>query len=105
MQAMTFRAEHWSLSKPVLRSRHGLVAAQEAEAAAQGAAVLRAGGNAVDAAVVTALCLATTEPWMSGIGGGGVMLIHLAAERRTDRHRLFDDRAGRARSCPLPPQR
>ncbi|MCY4230659.1 MAG: gamma-glutamyltransferase [Alphaproteobacteria bacterium] len=80
---MSYRAEHWSLRKPVIRSRHGLVAAQEAEAAACGAAVLRAGGNAVDAAVVTALCLATTEPWMSGIGGGGVMLIHLAAEQRT----------------------
>ena len=80
---MTFRAEHWSLRKPAVRSRHGLVAAQEAEAAEQGAAVLKAGGNAVDAAVVTALCLATTEPWMSGIGGGGVMLIHLADQRRT----------------------
>ena len=80
---MTFRAEHWNLRKPVVRSRHGLVAAQESEAAEQGAAVLKSGGNAVDAAVVTALCLATTEPWMSGIGGGGVMLIHLAEERRT----------------------
>ena len=83
MQDMTFRAENWSLRKPAVRSRHGLVAAQESEAAEQGAAVLKAGGNAVDAAVVTALCLATTEPWMSGIGGGGVMLIHLAEERRT----------------------
>ena len=80
---MTFRAENWSLRKPAVRSRHGLVAAQESEAAEQGAAVLKAGGNAVDAAIVTALCLATTEPWMSGIGGGGVMLIHLADERRT----------------------
>jgi len=80
---MTFRSENWSLRKPAVRSRHGLVAAQESEAAAQGAAVLKAGGNAVDAAVVTALCLATTEPWMSGIGGGGVRLIHLAEERRT----------------------
>ena len=83
MQDMTFRAENWSLRKPAARSRHGLVAAQESEAAEQGAAVLKAGGNAVDAAIVTALCLATTEPWMSGIGGGGVMLIHLAEERRT----------------------
>ena len=80
---MTYRAESWSLRKPVIRSAHGLVAAQEREAAEQGAAVLARGGNAVDAAVVTALCLATTEPWMSGIGGGGVMLIHLADERRT----------------------
>ena len=80
---MTYRSESWRIRKPAVASPHGLVAAQEREAAEAGAAVLRAGGNAVDAAVVTALCLATTEPWMSGIGGGGVMLIHQARQRRT----------------------
>lgn len=78
-----FVSDHWEIRKPAIVSDKGLVAAQEGEAAAAGAAILAAGGNAVDAAVATALALGCTEPWMSGIGGGGFMLVHLAAERRT----------------------
>ncbi len=54
---------------------HGLVAAQNRHAAEAGAAVLSRGGNAMDAAIVTALVLSTVEPWLSGVGGGG-FLIH-----------------------------
>ncbi|MFO1067491.1 MAG: gamma-glutamyltransferase [Geminicoccaceae bacterium] len=69
--------------KAAVRGDGGMVAAQNRAAAAVGAAVLADGGNAVDAAVATAFALATLEPWMSGLGGGGTMLVHLAAERRT----------------------
>lgn len=79
---MLHTPETFAIQKPVVRSSGGIVAAQHWEAAEAGAAVLRAGGNAVDAAIATALAIGCVEPWMSGIGGGGYMLIGLAAEKQ-----------------------
>ena len=45
----------FSIRRPAVRSPHGLVAAQNRHAAEAGAAVLARGGNAMDAAIVTAL--------------------------------------------------
>ena len=64
----------FTIYKPEIRSPHGMVAAQNRHAAMAGAAVLARGGNAMDAAVVTALVLSVVEPWLSGIGGGGFLL-------------------------------
>ncbi len=64
----------FTIHKPEIRSPHGMVAAQNRHAAMAGAAVLARGGNAMDAAVVTALVLSVVEPWLSGIGGGGFLL-------------------------------
>ena len=55
-------------------SSEGLVSAADPRAADAGAEVLRAGGNAMDAAIATLLALNVVEPQSSGIGGGGYIL-------------------------------
>ncbi|MEW6766749.1 MAG: gamma-glutamyltransferase [Pseudomonadota bacterium] len=66
--------------KPAV-ARNGMVVAQEKIAAGIGRDILAKGGNAVDAAVATGFALAVTYPRAGNIGGGGFMMIHLAATR------------------------
>jgi gamma-glutamyltranspeptidase/glutathione hydrolase len=63
---------------------NGMIVCPQPQAAEAGLAVLRAGGNAVDAAVTTAFVQGVIDPFMCGIGGSGVMLVHLAAENRQE---------------------
>jgi gamma-glutamyltranspeptidase/glutathione hydrolase len=60
----------------------GAVATVDPLATDAGLAVLRSGGNAVDAAVAAAAVLGVTDPYSAGIGGGGFMVIYLADEDR-----------------------
>jgi gamma-glutamyltranspeptidase / glutathione hydrolase len=64
-------------------ARKGMVVAQEPLAAEVGVAVLKSGGNAVDAAVAVGFALAVTFPYAGNLGGGGFMLIRMADGRTT----------------------
>jgi len=74
--------QNWQVRKPLARSKGGIVATQNKIAGAAGVKILNAGGNAVDAAVATGLALAGVEPWNSGLGGVGFMLVYLAKEKK-----------------------
>ena len=69
--------------RPLIIGRRGAVAANHPLAAQAGLVALRAGGNAIDAAVATAVTLAVVEPMMSGLGGDAF-------------YHVFDAKSGKA---------
>ena len=69
--------------RPLIIGKRGAAAANHPLAAQAGLMALRAGGNAVDAAVATALALGVVEPMMSGLGGDAF-------------YHVFDAKSGKA---------
>ena len=71
-----------SISHPVIGTS-GMVVSQRELASQIGAEILSQGGNAVDAAVATALALAVVLPRAGNLGGGGFMLVYLEEQKKT----------------------
>ena len=69
--------------KNYVTGQKGMVASAHPLASKAGARILEKGGNAIDAAITVGSSLSVVEPYMSGVGGVGVCLVYLAAEKRT----------------------
>jgi gamma-glutamyltranspeptidase/glutathione hydrolase len=69
--------------KPATVTGAGIVVTHNRFASQAGARVLAEGGHAVDAAIAASFVLGVVEPWMSGIGGVGALLVHEAASGTT----------------------
>ena len=65
-----------------VEARNGMVAAEQGLATQIGVDILKAGGNAVDAAVAVGFALAVALPNSGNIGGGGFMMVHDAQSGR-----------------------
>ncbi|MCH8208767.1 MAG: gamma-glutamyltransferase, partial [Nitrospinae bacterium] len=67
----------------LVSSKNGMVSTQEETATRVGLAILKRGGNAVDAAAAVGFALAVTLPHAGNLGGGGFMLVHVAETGET----------------------
>ncbi|SEN15138.1 gamma-glutamyltransferase [Lihuaxuella thermophila] len=89
VQAHPSVAMKQSSSSPVATGNAGMVVTAHPLASKVGADVLARGGNAVDAAVAIQFALNVTEPMMSGIGGGGFMMVY---DAKTKKVSIIDSR-------------
>ncbi|MBQ3575027.1 MAG: gamma-glutamyltransferase [Clostridia bacterium] len=72
-----FINEWYALDRSAV-GENGVVSSARSEASVIGAEIMKAGGNAVDAAVATAFAVGVCEPFSNGLGGGGFMTLHTA---------------------------
>ncbi|ENB9458701.1 TPA: gamma-glutamyltransferase [Morganella morganii] len=70
--------QFYAASEPAAEARNGMVVSSQHLASQAGADILKAGGNAVDAAVAVGYAQAVVNPCCGNIGGGGFMTLHLA---------------------------
>ena len=79
----SFARTQWIVQKTEVVAGEAIVAAMHPHAAEAGAAMLRAGGNAVDAAVAAAFASGVVEPFNSGLGGIAQVLYYEARSGRS----------------------
>ncbi|MHC4487528.1 MAG: gamma-glutamyltransferase, partial [Planctomycetota bacterium] len=72
----------FSSHRPVVMGTQWMITADHPLAARAGAAILEAGGNAVDAAIAANLVMTVVRPHMCGIGGDLFALIYMAGESK-----------------------
>ena len=78
---LAFLCSAQAASLPAVEAEHGMVVTSQRLASEVGLAMLKRGGNAVDAAVAVGYALAVVNPCCGNIGGGGFMTLHLADGR------------------------
>ncbi|EIN11894.1 gamma-glutamyltranspeptidase [Punctularia strigosozonata HHB-11173 SS5] len=61
----------------LIEAKHGAVATENQVCSEMGVDIMKAGGNAVDAAVASTLCIGVANMFSSGVGGGGFMTIRI----------------------------
>ncbi|MBN2335838.1 gamma-glutamyltransferase, partial [Candidatus Bathyarchaeota archaeon] len=75
-----YQPRRWvGAGRPDCVAENGMVASKHRLIGEAGTSMIKKGGNAVDAAVAAAFMDCVVEPGMNGIGGEGVMTIHLAS--------------------------
>ncbi|MGI3780758.1 MAG: gamma-glutamyltransferase, partial [Janthinobacterium lividum] len=90
-------AQRWTTKNATASGTGGAVASVDPEATHVGIEVLRKGGNAVDAAIATAAALGVTEPYSTGIGGGGYLVYY---DAKTKKVSTLDGRETAPQSIP-----
>src|SRR3982750_4478081 len=96
-QGSANRATPYDVKTPTSKGYGGAVTSVDPEASKIGLQVLKRGGNAVDAAVATAAALGVTEPYSSGIGGGGYLVPY---DPRTGKVETLDGRETAPKTMP-----